>query len=104
LQGGSRTLQRLHQLSHARLGPGLAPERSHASTSGRVRAERHRGASPACWRLLPPAASRIDRIAAPWVSNVPLPPCSPDLHPIEKVFAELNTSLRKAAERTVEAA
>jgi hypothetical protein len=32
-----------------------------------------------------------------------LPPCSPDLNPIEQVFAKLKT-LRKAAERTVEAA
>ena len=31
-----------------------------------------------------------------------LPPCSPDLNPIEQVFAKLKT-LRKAAERTVEA-
>ena len=32
-----------------------------------------------------------------------LPPYSPDLNPIEQVFAELKTLLRKAAERTVEA-
>ena len=32
-----------------------------------------------------------------------LPPCSPDLNPIEQVFAKLKT-LRKAAEQTVEAA
>ena len=32
-----------------------------------------------------------------------LPPYSPDLNPIEQVFAKLNTLLRKAAERTVEA-
>jgi transposase len=32
-----------------------------------------------------------------------LPPYSPDLNPIEKVFAKLKTMLRKAAERTVEA-
>ena len=31
-----------------------------------------------------------------------LPPCSPDPNPIEQVFAKLKT-LRKAAERTVEA-
>jgi transposase len=31
-----------------------------------------------------------------------LPPYSPDLNPIEQVFAKLNTLLRKAAERTVE--
>ncbi len=33
-----------------------------------------------------------------------LPPCSPDLNPIEQVFAKLKALLRKAAERTVEAA
>jgi transposase len=33
-----------------------------------------------------------------------LPPYSPDLNPIEQVFAKLKTLLRKAAERTVEAA
>jgi transposase len=32
-----------------------------------------------------------------------LPPYSPDLNPIEMVFAKLETLLRKAAERTVEA-
>jgi len=32
-----------------------------------------------------------------------LPPCSPDMNPIEQVFAKLKTLLRKATERTVEA-
>ena len=32
-----------------------------------------------------------------------LPPYSPDLNPIEQVFAKLKTLLRKAAERTVKA-
>jgi transposase len=32
-----------------------------------------------------------------------LPPYSPDLNPIEQMFAKLKTLLRKAAERTVEA-
>jgi transposase len=32
-----------------------------------------------------------------------LPPYSPDLNPIEQVFAKLKTLVRKAAERTVEA-
>jgi transposase len=32
-----------------------------------------------------------------------LPPYSPDLNPIEQLFAKLKTLLRKAAERTVEA-
>jgi transposase len=32
-----------------------------------------------------------------------LPPYSPDLNPIEQVFAKLKTLLRKAEERTVEA-
>jgi transposase len=31
-----------------------------------------------------------------------LPPYSPDLKPIEQVFAKLKTLLRKAAERTIE--
>ena len=31
-----------------------------------------------------------------------LPPHSPDLHPIEQVFAKLKHLLRKAAERSVE--
>lgn len=29
-----------------------------------------------------------------------LPPCSPDLNPIEQMFAKLKQLLRKAAERT----
>lgn len=33
-----------------------------------------------------------------------LPPYSPDLNPIEQAFAKLKTLLRKAAERTVDAA
>ncbi len=32
-----------------------------------------------------------------------LPPYSPDLNPIEQVFAKLETLLRKAGERTIEA-
>jgi transposase len=32
-----------------------------------------------------------------------LPPYSPDLNPIEQVFAQLKTLLRKADERTIEA-
>ena len=32
-----------------------------------------------------------------------LPPYSPDLNPIEQLFAKLKTLLRKAAERTVDA-
>ncbi len=32
-----------------------------------------------------------------------LPPCSPDLNPIEMMFAKLQTLLRKADERSVEA-
>src|ERR1700681_5089045 len=32
-----------------------------------------------------------------------LPPYSPDLNPIEQVFAKLKTLLRKAAERTIDA-
>jgi len=32
-----------------------------------------------------------------------LPPYSPDLNPIEQMFAKLKTLLRRAAERTVEA-
>ena len=31
-----------------------------------------------------------------------LPPCSPDLNPIEQVFAKLKHLLRKAAKRTIE--
>jgi len=31
-----------------------------------------------------------------------LPACSPDLNPIEQVFAKLKTPLRKAEERTVD--
>jgi len=75
------------------------------------------------------AALRADRIAAPCVLDGPingtsfrayveqllaptlapgdkllfLPPYSPDLNPIEQVFAKLKTLLRKAGERTIEA-
>jgi len=31
-----------------------------------------------------------------------LPPCSPDLDPLEQVFAKLKHLLRKAAERTID--
>jgi transposase len=34
---------------------------------------------------------------------VPLPPYSPDLNPIEQVFAKLKHLMRKAKERTVDA-
>ena len=42
-------------------------------------------------------------IEAAGASLLYLPPYSPDLNPIEQVFAKLKTLLRKAAERTVEA-
>lgn len=32
-----------------------------------------------------------------------LPPCSPDLNPIERVFAKIKALMRKAAERTADA-
>jgi transposase len=47
------------------------------------------------------AARRAIRAAG--ASLLFLPPYSPDLNPIEQVFAKLKTLLRKAAERTVEA-
>lgn len=42
-------------------------------------------------------------IEAVGASIVYLPPYSPDLNPIEQVFAKLKTLLRKAAKRTVDA-
>jgi transposase len=46
--------------------------------------------------------SRIKRIQ--WIcGNVPLPPYSPDLNPIEQVFAKLKAGLRKVGRRTVDA-
>ena len=47
------------------------------------------------------AVRRAIRSAGAWLFF--LPPYSPDLNPIEQVFAKLKTLLRKAAERTVEA-
>ena len=45
-----------------------------------------------------PKASAILRNIGCWF--LPLPPCSPDLNPIEMAFAKLKTLLRKAAART----
>jgi transposase len=39
-------------------------------------------------------------IAAAGASILYLPPCSPDLNPIEQLFAKLKALLRKAAART----
>ena len=44
-----------------------------------------------------------DAIATAGASLLYLPPYSPDLHPIEKLFAKLKALLRKAAKRSVEA-
>ena len=52
----------------------------------------------AATRALPCAAIR-----AAGARLIFLPPYSPDLNPIEQVFAKLKTLLRKAAKRTVEA-
>jgi transposase len=41
--------------------------------------------------------------AAPGATFLYLPPCSPDLNPIEKLFAKLKALLRKAALRTTDA-
>ena len=49
--------------------------------------------SPEVKRLIRAAGARLHY----------LPPYSPDLNPIEQVFAKLKTLLRKAEERTVEA-
>jgi transposase len=43
------------------------------------------------------------RIAAAGASILYLPPCSPDLNPIEQFFAKLKALLRKAAARTKQA-
>jgi transposase len=51
----------------------------------------HKG--PAARRAIPGAGARL----------LFLPPSSPDLNPIEQVFAKLKTLLRKAAKPTVEA-
>jgi len=44
-----------------------------------------------------------DAIATAGASLLYLPPYSPDLNPIEKLFAKLKPLLRKAAKRSVEA-
>ena len=44
-----------------------------------------------------------DAIAAAGAMLLYLPPYSPDLNPIEKLFAKLKALLRKAAKRSVEA-
>jgi transposase len=44
-----------------------------------------------------------DAIAAAGAMLLYLPPYSPDLNPIEKLFAKLKALLRKAAKRTIEA-
>ena len=54
----------------------------------------------ACGKTTPP---RRRAIRAAGAKLFFLPPYSPDLNPIEQVFAKLKTLLRKAAERTVEA-
>lgn len=43
-----------------------------------------------------------ERIAAAGAKLLYLPPYSPDLNPIEKLFAKLKTLLRKAAKRSTE--
>ena len=48
-----------------------------------------------------PLVEQLIRDRGAWVLF--LPPYSPDLNPIEQVFAKLKTLLRKASERTVEA-
>ncbi|MCG4260988.1 transposase [Acetobacter senegalensis] len=52
------------------------------------------------------AATRAVRFVRPFglvgAKNIFLPPYSPDLNPIEQVFAKLKTLLRKAAEQSVE--
>ncbi len=45
----------------------------------------------------------IERIEAAGAKAVFLPPYSPDLNPIEKIFSKVKTSLRRAAARTTTA-
>lgn len=53
---------------------------------------------------LPPHESPkvVEAIEGCGVKVMPLPPSSPDLTPIEKMFSEVKGSLRSAAERTTE--
>lgn len=51
----------------------------------------------------PQVAGVKEAIAGRGATIVYLPPYSPDLNPIEKLFAKLKALLRKAAKRTVDA-
>jgi transposase len=55
--------------------------------------------------VLRSARTKAARSVAPFARRAPilfLPPYSPDLNPIEQVFAKLKTLIRKAEERTVD--
>ena len=108
--GRWRTLTFLAALRHDRIdAPCVSTGRSTAKASWPM--------SSRCWsRRSSPATSSSSTISAATKerqcgapSGPPAPSCSfcrptsPDLNPIEQVFAKLKTLLRKAAERTVEA-
>ena len=66
-----------------------------------------RNSSPVMWWCSTLAAHKVagirEAIRAANASLLYLPPYSPDLNPIEQVFAKLKALLRKAAARTKEA-
>ena len=107
-------------LAHADLPGGVAlrPDRRalrHRRTDQRRELPRLCRAGPACPTLEPGDIVVMDNlgshkgqavrraIRAAGAKLFFLPPYSPDLNPIEQVFAKLKTLLRKAAERTIEA-
>ena len=57
---------------------------------------------PTTWAAIK-LAGVIQTIASKGATILYLPPYSPDLNPIEKLFAKLEALLRKAAKRTIDA-
>ena len=61
------------------------------------------GHSPSSWTTSPPTRAGVhEAIEAVGATPLYLPPYSPDLNPIEQVFAKLKAILRKVGARTVD--
>ena len=73
---------------------------SGARTKGQHRKNPHSAGTPALLSQLSTRELRINSVGARLIF---LPPYSPDLNPIEQVFAKLKAALRKAQARSIEA-
>src|SRR5262249_2718757 len=74
-----------------------------SSTSSRCSCQRSRSATSSSWTMCEHIAGVREAIEAAGATQRFLPAYSPDLNPIENLYAKVKSDLRKGAARTVDA-